>query len=276
MTQLAIHPVTATFGAEITGVDLAEGVDDDVLGALRSAVYEHQVVFLPGQAGLGDDGQFDLMMRLGTPYIHPLGRAAGLTEAKVEHIVDDADHPPYQDRWHTDVSWDTTPPALGSLRAIEMPEHGGDTLWSSMYAAWDGLSEELRARLSGLECRHGLGDGEAFKSKAGEDLYHQANAMYPDTRHPLAGVHPVTGRTYLYANRQFTSEIVGLTAAESTALLGFLIDHAVQPRFCLRRKWTVGDLCIWDERSTQHVAMADHFPARREMARVAVGDPGVG
>ena len=273
MTQLALRPVTATFGVEITGVELADGVDDDLLAALRTAVHEHQVVFLPDQGRLGDEGQLDLMLRLGTPYIHPIGRAAGLTEATVEHIVDDADHPPFQDRWHTDVSWDTTPPALGSLRAIEMPEQGGDTLWASMYAAWDGLSNELQSRLRGLECRHDLGDGEAFKSKGGEELYEQAMAMYPDTRHPLAAVHPVTGRSYLYANRQFTSEIVGLEPAESAALLRFLTDHAVQPHYCLRRRWSVGDLCIWDERATQHFAMADHFPARREMARVAVGDP---
>ena len=266
MTQLDVRPVNATFGAEIRGLRLADGVDDSVLAALRDAVHE-------GQEDLDDAAHLALMLRLGSPYIHPIGAAAGITEARAEHIVDDADHPPFQDRWHTDVSWDTAPPTLGSLRAIEMPATGGDTLWASMYAAWDGLSEPMQTWLRGLEARHDLGSGEAFTTKGGADLFERANAAFPDTRHPVALVHPVTGRTCLYVNRQFTRSIVGLAPAESDALLAMLTDHAVQPLHCLRRHWTEGDLCIWDERSTQHFAMADHFPARREMARVAVRDP---
>ena len=109
-------------------------------------------------------------------------------------------------------------------------------------------------------------------TKGGVDVFEMARELLPDTRHPVVGVHPVTGRRHLYVNRQFTRRIVELETRESAALLGFLVDHAVQPNHCLRHTWAGDELCLWDERATQHFATADHHPARREMARVAVGD----
>jgi taurine dioxygenase len=87
---------------------------------------------------------------------------------------------------------------------------------------------------------------------------------------PVIDCHPTTGRPYLYVNRQFTRRIVEFEPAESDALLGFLVDHAMHPNHCLRHTWSLGELCVWDERSTQHFTSADHYPARCEMARMAV------
>lgn len=272
MTSFGTRRLTAVLGAEITGLPPVGTLGDDQLGELLAAVHEHQVVFVRDQDGLTDDGHLEFMLRIGSPYVHPLARVGGRTEAIVEHIVDDADHPPFQDRWHTDVSWDLTPPAIGSLRPIELPAHGGDTLWASMYAAHETLSPRLQDLLDGLTARHDIGSGEAFRSKGGVDVFEMARELLPDTRHPVVGVHPVTGRRHLYVNRQFTRRIVELEARESAALLGFLVDHAVQPNHCLRHTWAGDELCLWDERATQHLATADHYPARREMARVAVGD----
>jgi taurine dioxygenase len=264
--------LTSVLGAELTGLPRLDTVDDDTLTAVVDAVHQHQVVFVLGQEDLTDEQHLEVMLRIGSPYVHPLARVAGVVEARVEHIVDDETHPPFQDRWHTDVSWDVAPPTIGSLRPIEMPDHGGDTLWASMYAAHDTLSAPLQQVLSGLTAHHDIGSGEAFRTKGGTDVLEMARALLPDTRHPVIGTHPTTGRPYLYVNRQFTRRIVELERAESDALLGFLVEHAVHPNHCLRHTWTLGELCLWDERSTQHFAAADHFPARREMARVAVGD----
>lgn len=268
-----VRPLTPVLGAEITGLPRVDTIDDATLAALMAAVHEHEVVFITGQEDLDDDGHLAFMLRIGAPYVHPLARVNGRTEALVEHIVDDADHPPFQDRWHTDVSWDLEPPRIGSLRPIDMPASGGDTLWASSTAAYDALSPRLREQLVGLTAHHDIGSGEAFRSKGGEAIFQMAKELLPDTRHPLIGTHPVTGRRFLYANKQFTRRIVELEPHESDALLGFLVDHAVHPNHCLRHTWTVGELCLWDERTTQHFATADHHPARREMARVAVGDP---
>ena len=273
MASFETRRLTAVLGAAITGLPRVDTLDDDALAELVGAVHEHQVVFIRDQDELTDPQHLAFMLRVGSPYIHPLARVGGRTEPMAEHIVDDADHPPFQDRWHTDVSWDLAPPAIGSLRPIEMPTHGGDTLWASMYAAHDSLSPRLRDLLAGLTAHHDIGSGEAFTTKGGVDVFEMARELLPDTRHPVIGSHPVTGRPYLYVNRQFTRRIVELEQRESDALLGFLVDHAVQPNHCLRHTWAVGELCLWDERSTQHFATADHFPARREMTRVAVGDP---
>lgn len=273
MTSFETRPLTPILGAEISGLPRIDTVDDETLAELVAVVHEHQVVFIADQGELNDEQHLSFMLRLGSPYVHPLARVGGRTEATVEHIVDDADHPPFQDRWHTDVSWDLHPPTIGSLRPIDMPDRGGDTLWASMYAAHDSLSPRLRDMLEGLTAHHDIGSGEAFKTKGGVDLFERARELLPDTRHPVVETHPSTGRRYLFVNRQFTRRIVELEQHESDVLLGFLVDHAVQPNHCLRHTWTVGELCLWDERSTQHFATADHFPARREMARVAVGDP---
>jgi taurine dioxygenase len=273
MASFETRRLTPVLGAEITGLPRVDTLGDDVIGELMAAVHEHQVVFIRDQDDLTDEQHLALMLRIGSPYIHPLARVGGRTEAMAEHIVDDADHPPFQDRWHTDVSWDLRPPTIGSLRPIEMPAHGGDTLWASMYAAHDALSAGMRSFLTGLTAHHDIGSGEAFRTKGGVDVFEMARQLLPDTRHPVIDTHPVTGRAYLYVNRQFTRRIVELEPRESDALLGFLVDLAVQPNRCIRHTWTVGELCLWDERSTQHFAAADHYPARREMTRVAVGDP---
>lgn len=273
MADLDIRPITGVLGARIAGLPRLDTIDDETLTVLLDAVHEHQVVFIDGQQELDDARHLDLMLRLGSPYVHPLARVAGRTEAMVEHIVDDADHPPFQDRWHTDVTWDLAPPALGSLRPIEMPERGGDTLWASMYAAHDTLSARLREMLATKTAHHDIGSGEAFKSKGGAEAFELARTLLPDTRHPVIAVHPRTGRPHLNVNRQFTRRIVDLEPDESEAILGFLFDHAEQPNHCLRHSWTVGEICIWDERATLHFATADHHPNRREMGRVAVGDP---
>ena len=267
-----VRPLTSVLGAEITGLPRVDTIDDETLAGLMAAVHEHEVVFVSGQDDLDDDGHLAFMLRIGAPYVHPLARVNGITDAIVEHIIDDADHPPFQDRWHTDVSWDLEPPRIGSLRPIDMPASGGDTLWASATAAYDALSPKLREQLDGLTAHHDIGSGEAFKSKGGEAIFEMARELLPDTTHPVVGTHPVTGRRFLYVNKQFTRRIVELEPNESDALLGFLADHVVQPNHCLRHTWSIGELCLWDERTTQHFATADHFPARREMARVAVGD----
>ena len=149
-----VQPLGGVIGARITDVDLAALADDD-LCRVQDALAEHLVVFLPNQH-LDDDAHVALVQRLGSPYLHPLARARGVTEARAEHIVDDEEHPPFQDQWHTDVSWDPAPPSYGMLRAIDMPERGGDTIWASTYAAYDTLSPTMKEMLEGLTAFHDM------------------------------------------------------------------------------------------------------------------------
>jgi taurine dioxygenase len=268
-TSLSAVPRAGHLGADVRGVDLRLPLEPGEVAALRALLDEHLVLFLPGQH-LDDEQQLAFALQFGAPYTHPIGRANGRTAAGCEHIVDDVDHPPYQDKWHTDVSWDVTPPVYGTLRAIDLPPKGGDTIWASMYAAYDALSPVMQAMIEPLEARHTMGSATSFITKAGAAAVARAAEAFPGAVHPVVGVHQGTGRRYLNVNREFTASIVGMEPAESQAMLDFLSQHATHPNFQVRHSWTVGDVVIWDERCTQHFAVADYMPARREMGRVAV------
>jgi taurine dioxygenase len=267
VASMTVTPTGGHLGAEVTGVDLGQLTDDDVR-RIEDLLHEHLVLVFRDQH-LDDDAQFAFARRLGGPYLHPLARVAG-REARCEHIVDDVEHPPYQDVWHTDVSWDPEPPTYGTLRAVDLPSRGGDTIFASAYAAYDGLSPTMQAMLEPLRALHTMGVGTAFVIKAGAEAVARAREAFPGAEHPVVGVHPATGRRYLYVNAGFTESIVGLRPVESDALLQMLVAHAAHPNYQYRHHWRLGDVVVWDERCTQHFAVADYLPERREMGRAVV------
>jgi len=273
---LTVRPLAGALGAAVGGVDLTSELADTTVAELQALVDEHLVLFFPAQpagVGIDDDQQHAFATRFGSAYAHPIGRMLGRTAAdvRVEHIVDSVDHPPYQDKWHTDVSWDPQRPTYGTLRACVLPSRGGDTIWSSMYAAYESLSPLLRERIEGLVAVHDMGSMQAFVAKAGAEIVARTREAFPGAEHPVVGVHPRTGRRFLNVNREFTDRIVGLHADESRMLLDLLCTHAEHPNFQLRHSWKVGEVAIWDELATQHFAVADYLPESRDMARVAVG-----
>jgi taurine dioxygenase len=261
--------LSGTLGAEVRGISLRDTFDEPVVRRLRSLLDEHLVLCFPDQH-LNDEEHLAFALRFGTPYVHPIGRLFGHTTSGVERIVDDAEHPPFQDKWHTDVSWDPTPPTYGTLRAIDLPSRGGDTLWANMYAAYDSLSPTLQKMIEPLNAVHDMGSMQSFIDKAGEEVVAQTRQQFPGVAHPVVGIHPATGRPYLNVNAEFTREIEGLLPHESEVLLRLLTDHARNPNLQHRHSWQVGELVVWDERCTQHFAVADYMPERREMGRVAV------
>ncbi len=269
LATLTVTPLAGALGAEVHGVRLAEPLEGGLVHELEGLLRQHLVLFFPAQH-LDDPAHLAFALNFGEAYIHPIGRVAGRTEPAVEHIIDSEDRPPFQDRWHTDVSWDPSPPTFGTLRAIDIPLRGGDTIWSSMCAAYDALSATMKELLAPLRALHDMGAGRAFVSKAGADVTARTRERFPGAEHPVVRTHPATGRRYLYVNQEFTRRIVGLHEAESAALLGFLVEHVTNPNFQVRHRWTAGDVCLWDERVTQHFAVADHYPQRREMGRVPV------
>ena len=269
MNTPTVTPVAGHLGAVVEGMDLRE-VGDGQAEALHQLVTEHLVLVFPGQEEMTDDDQVRFASLFGGPYLHPLARAMGATELTAGHIVDDVDHPPFQDKWHTDVSWDPEPPTFGCLRMIERPERGGDTIFVSQYAAYDALSDAMKSALEGLTAWHDLGSEQSFRDKAGDAVVDAARARVPGAEHPVIGTHPVSGRRYVNVNAEFTDHIVQMTRPESDALLGFLYDHCSHPNFALRWSWSVGDVVLWDERPTLHLAVADFWPQRREVARVNV------
>lgn len=264
-----ITPLAGHIGAVVEGIELAAATTSE-LDSIKAAISEHLVLFFPEQGSMTDEQQVAFTLNFGAPYFHPIARALGATDFKAGHIVDDIDHPPFQDRWHTDVSWDPEPPSFGTLRMVDRPERGGDTVFASTYAAYDALSDAMKAALDGLTAWHDLGDETSFRSKAGDEIVDRTLALVPGANHPVIGTHPVTGRKFINVNSEFTAKINELTKAESRAILDLLIEHCANPNFAVRWTWTLGDFVLWDERPTLHFAVADYYPQRREVIRVNV------
>jgi len=271
--ELDIRPVSGALGAEVRGVDL-RAVDQGEVEELRALLHEHEVLFFPG-AGLSEDEQMALGRMFGEIAIFPMSRLLGATEPKFQVIADGPESKPEADSWHTDVTWTAEPPAYALLHAEVVPARGGDTLWASMTAAYEGLSPTMQEMLAGLEVVHDNTEFiEGVRRKTTNqdmgDLFDRLRAEYPPVVHPLVRTHPDTGRRVLFLGGYFMRRIVGLHPDESRALLDMLSRHVDDARYQCRWRWTPGDLAVWDERSTNHRSAADHFPQARSIRRLEI------
>lgn len=269
---IEVTRVTPAIGALVAGVDLSQELvqaDIDRIGAL---LLQHQVLFFRDQP-LTPQQQVRFAARFGTLHVHPIYPV--LPELPEILVLDThKDFLPDNDNWHTDVTFSETPPMAGLLCAKQMPSAGGDTLWSSCSAVYEGLSEPLRRLLDGLTAQHSVAKSfpaERWQSNpAFKERHEKAVAKYPPVNHPVVRTHPGTGRKGLFVNGGFTTHINELRPTESRVLLDFLEAHAAQPQFTVRWQWKVGDVVFWDNRVTQHYAVADYLPERRVVYRATV------
>jgi len=261
-----VTPVNPVIGGEVSGIKLSD-VDESQARALRQALLDHQVLFFRDQPMTLDE-QKALGRHFGALHIHPAAPAPdGHPEILVVH-ADERSKTVAGYGWHSDVSCDAEPPMGSILRVTQVPpDGGGDTLFSSMYAAYDALSEEMQRFLSGLNAVHS--SRHVYQGRYGvEDP--KRDGSYPRSVHPIVRVHPETGRKALYVNSGFTTRIEGLQPAESQALLGFLFQHVTQPRFQCRFRWQSESVAFWDNRAVQHLAIWDYYPQVRHGFRVTI------
>jgi len=270
--SIQVTPVARALGAVVSGVDLSQELAQAEVGRLGELLVEHQVLFFRNQP-LTPQAQARFAARFGTLHVHPIYPV--LPELPEIMLIDT--HPgflPDNDNWHTDVTFSPTPPLAGILAAKRLPAAGGDTLWSSMSAAYESLSESMRRFLDGLTAQHWV--AKSFPSErwasdpSAKERYERALAKHPPVNHPVVRTHPVTGRKGLFVNEGFTTHINELSAAESQALLAFLYGHVARPELTVRWTWRVDDVAFWDNRVTQHYAIADYLPERRTMHRATV------
>ena len=274
-TSLCVEPVAGALGATVTGIDLASVTDAAQLDDLRRALADHLVVFLPGQELSLDDLErvTDLLGgRDVTPFVEPLEDRPYV----IRVIKEPTDVINFANAWHSDLSYLPAPPAYTLLHAWDVPDHGGDTVWSNQYLAYETLSHGLRATLDGLSAVHsaGLAYGTGGLLDQVKDLTSMAIApsaeAYAEHVHPAVAVHPVTGRRALYVNPVYTTRFAGWTKDESQALLAHLYRHSINENFTCRLRWAVHTLAIWDNRCTMHNALNDYTGVRREMYRTSV------
>ncbi len=269
--NLELRRLTPHLGAEIYDVDLRKPLDDATAGAIRSALHEHLVLFFRDQE-LTDDEHLQFASIFGTPNVFPATRARGLDQP-LEWIEDTPDSPPKADLWHTDVAFLAEPPDVAVLAMQDTPETGGDTMWLSLYAAYEALSAPLRGFLDTLEqdLHPGPAMKESLELQFGPGIYEKVAEEFAGARHPLVRRHPVTGRPALFMCGRYVQGLVGLTPAESDALLALLRAGLTEPGIQCRWQWRQHDIAVWDERCTNHRALGDHYPAHRLVRRCTVG-----
>jgi taurine dioxygenase len=272
IAHLAITPLSPTIGAVIGKVDLAAPIDDGALATITQALLTHQVIFFEDQH-LTPQQHRDFAARFGKLHIHPL--YPNVKDAE-EILILDTDHgnPPDNDVWHTDVTFIETPPLGSVLYAKQLPPLGGDTTWSNSIAAYEALSPSFQRLLDGLTASHDFEKSfprDRYGSAPEDDArWQQTRATHPAVSHPVIRRHPATGQKGLFVNAGFTTRINELSKTESDAVLSLLFTHIAKPEFTIRWRWKPNDIAFWDNRCTQHYALADYLPHRRIMHRATI------
>jgi taurine dioxygenase len=273
--SLTIRKVAGALGAEISGVDLSQDLPDAVIAGIRAALVEHQVIFFRDQA-LTPARQVAFGRRFGPLNIHPYVKGMEGHPEVMEIIKEPGDKTNFGGGWHSDTSF-LERPAIGSiLHALELPEWGGDTLFSSQVAAYEALSAGMKATLDGLRAVHSAGreyspQGHSAQKRASMSVT-EAEGAVGEYIHPVVLVHPESGRKALYVNPAFTLRFEGWTKRESRPLLDFLFEHCRYEGYTCRFNWRPGSVAFWDNRQVWHFALNDYPGQRRHMRRVTV-DP---
>ncbi len=265
--DLVIRRLQPTIGAEIEDVDLSQPISDATRDAIKAAILKHKVVFFRDQS-LTDEQQAAFASRFGPLYTHPstkrhdniapLHRIAAVDFAEIDRTPDPTS---VESGYHTDTSWRLVPAWGAVLRAVTLPEVGGDTIWVDAHLAYEGLPEELKARLEGLHVTH---DFRKALNKVGHD--------YPIVAHPIVRTHRETGEKILWVNFTQRPHVIGLDIADSKALLSEILYHYKKPDNQVRFSWRPGSVAFWDNRAAVHYAVRNYGDFPRLLQRVLIAD----
>ena len=271
---IRVNPLGGALGAEISGIDLNEAISDEQLTEVRQVFGQYAVIFFRNQ-NLSPENEIRFAQRWGEINTN---RFFSSVEGypQIALVVKEPDQKNnIGGSWHTDHSYDIAP-ALGSmLFAHEVPVSGGDTIFASMYKAYDMLSDGLKSTLSNLRARHSSAHvfGAARAANGNDDTVGRIKnpeAATQEAIHPVVISHPETGRKSLYVNPGFTLGFEGWSDEESKPLLEYLYAHAARPEFTCRFQWKAGSIAFWDNRATWHLAVNDYQGHRRMMHRITI------
>jgi alkyl sulfatase len=295
VSTVGVRPVAGHIGADISGADISRPLTGEQADAIRGALHRYKVIFFRGQ-DLDHAAQIAFGRQFGElTYAHPHDDAPPEQYPEIFTVDPRRYEKRYGDGfreetrrrqysyftgWHTDVTAAVNPPAGSILRAEVVPEVGGDTQWTNLVAAYEGLSDPVRAFVETLRAEHRYGGPDAAGPAGTNSAYaKRINDNLLVAIHPVVRVHPVTGEKALFVNPGFTSHIVGVSARESRAILDLLYAEITRPEYTVRLRWEPGTVAFWDNRATAHLAPRDieHLDLRRTLHRVTlVGDVPVG
>lgn len=271
IANLDVRRVAGALGAEISGVDLRQPLDEATTRAIRQALLDNLVIFFRGQ-DLAADEFLRFARSFGEPDRYPFVKGIDdhpeiIEVKKLEHETTN-----FGGVWHSDTVYLEEPPMGSMLLAREIPPFGGDTLFANQYLAYEALSERFREILDGLVAVHSSAKADVSKTREdriGSSGTSEAGKEYL-SYHPAVRTHPETGRKALYVNVAHTVRFDGMTEAESQPILQYLHQHQVKPEFTCRLVWQPNTLAFWDNRSAQHNPINDYHGYRRVMHRITL------
>jgi len=277
--MMRVEQLTASIGAELVGVNLADAIHDDGLfDEIRAALLRHKVLFLRDQ-DISRAEHVAFAERFGSLEDHPVANSHPEHPGLVQ-IYKRPDQPVdrYENSWHTDATWREAPPMGCVLRCVESPSVGGDTTWANMVLAYENLPEHVKQQIATLRARHSI--EASFGAALPIEKRLALKAQYPDAEHPVVRVHPETGEKVLFVNA-FTTHFSNFHTAANVRfgqdanpgagdLLRYLVTQAFIPEYQVRWRWRPNSMAIWDNRSTQHYAVMDYQPCHRKMERAGI------
>jgi alpha-ketoglutarate-dependent taurine dioxygenase len=266
--RIDVRRFSPALGAEVRGIALADGIDEETYLEIRRAFLEHQVLFFKEQREIEPGVQVAIGKMFGELHVHPAAPSMPGHPEVFEIYTHKDSQVANGEFWHSDVSCDEAPP-LGTILQIHvLPEIGGDTLFANMYAAYDALSAPMQKLLTGLTATHG--SEHIYRGRYADRGVDDRGKVYPEAVHPVVRTHPETGRKALYVNRTFTTRINELAPAESAAILGILFAHSERLDLQIRFRWERNDVAFWDNRCAMHHAVWDYWPHERKGRRVTI------
>ncbi|MBI2977454.1 MAG: TauD/TfdA family dioxygenase [Rhodospirillales bacterium] len=271
MKEPTVERIAGALGAEIQGLDLARGLDDETVAFIRNALLDHLVVFFRDQT-LTPDAFAAFGRRFGKlaryPFVDGLpGQPEVIEVKKLEN-----ERVNFGGVWHSDTAYLEEPPMASMLLALEVPPVGGDTLFANMYAAYEALSDGMKRLLAGLKAVNSSAVADVTRTREDRIASNpgKAKGQVFEAAHPVVRTHPETGRKALYVNCAHTVRFDGMSVEESAGLLSFLFAHQTKPELTCRFHWRVGSLAFWDNRAAQHNPINDYHGYRRRMHRITL------
>ena len=253
ISGIKIQKFSPNLGAIITDVDLSKGVNDDQFKDIEKAFLEYQVLFFQNQNEISPELHLKFGKLFGELHMHPAAPSMnGYPEIFEIHAHKDS-KVANGEFWHSDVSCDITPPLGTMLQLHILPETGGDTMFSNMYAAYNELSDKYKTLLDGLIAIHE--SEHLYKGRYDDRGVNKDDIKTPAAKHPLIRTHPITGKKAIYVNRTFTTGIEGMSKYESSSILEFLFKHCEHVNFQIRYRWNKNDMAFWDNRCTMHLSL---------------------
>ena len=273
-----VEQLTGSIGAQLHGVNLADAVGDDELFAeIRALLLKHKVLFLRDQ-DFSRAEHVAFAQRFGPLMDHPVVGSDPEHPGLVRIYKSSEKRTDYENALHTDGTWRDHPGMAAVLRCVECPPVGGDTIWVNMVEAYRRLPEHIKTQVQGLRARHSI--EATFGAVLPTEQRHALKDQFPDAEHPVVRIHPETGEEILFVN-SFATHFVNYHTPERVRfgqdyapgagqLLNYLISQAAVPEYQVRWRWQPGSVAIWDNRSTQHYAVNDYWPAPRKMERAEI------